>query len=906
MDEVIRFALIGFGVGALYSLSSQGLLVIYRGSGVLNFALGAIGMVGAYVEWEVHTKLHEPFAVALVAGILASALIGVLTHLLLMRPLRNASGLARVAATLGVLIVLQSAAILRYGSEVQFAPSELPTTVLHISGNITISVDRLILLGIAAALTIGLWLLYRYTRFGIGTTATSENERAASALGWSPDLIAAINWGLGCGLAGLAAILIAPIATLQVSTMTNLVLAAMAAALVAGFRSFPIAFLAGMAIGIAQTEIDRFYQHPGFAESVPFLVIVAVLLIRGQALPLRDHMMQRLPALGSGRINWRALAVATAIAVLLITVCSAVWLQALTVTFGVSLVLLSIVVVTGYAGQISLGQYALAGMGAFIAGRLVATQDWPFVLAALAGVVGAVPVGVAFALPAVRTRGINLAIVTFGLGTAIELAIFGNGAYTGGFTGTVVGEPDIFGWSVSPITHPARYAFLCLGCLIVATILVANVRRSRSGRRLIAVRTNERATAALGIGVPAAKLYAFGLGSAVAALGGILIAFQNETILYTSFTNFTSITDVGWAFIGGIGSLLGPLFGATLAPGSIGTQISNEILSGLAEYIPLIGGATLILLVLRNQDGIAKETFDQLAALRARLPRRRPRPRPSRTLELPPATKTRARPLTFEARGLTVRYGGTTALEDVSFELRPGTVTGLIGPNGAGKTTAIDAVTGFARLAAGSLRLDGRDITGWNAARRARAGVSRSFQSLELFEDSTVLENLRVASDPRDGFSYLRDLVYPVTPPLPGAVVAAIEEFGLEDDLDRLVEGLPYGRRRLLAIARAVATQPSVLLLDEPAAGLDTTESAQLAPLVRRLADDWGIAVLVVEHDMDFVMGLCDSIVVLDFGHKIAEGTPREIREDEAVVAAYLGETDDEIDLEADLEAAVE
>jgi ABC-type branched-subunit amino acid transport system ATPase component len=244
--------------------------------------------------------------------------------------------------------------------------------------------------------------------------------------------------------------------------------------------------------------------------------------------------------------------------------------------------------------------------------------------------------------------------------------------------------------------------------------------------------------------------------------------------------------------------------------------------------------------------------------------------------------------------GVTVRYGGTTAVAEASLTVKPGRIVGLIGPNGAGKTSLVDAVTGFVKAAEGSITLDGRDITRWSPVRRARAGLGRSFQSLELFDDATVFDNLRAASDPRDVGSYLRDLVWPFAPPIPGQVVSAIEEFRLQEDLNRLVESLAYGQRRLLAIARAVATGPSVLMLDEPAAGLGAVESAELAHLVRRLASDWGMAILLVEHDMDFVMSVCDEIVVLDFGRKIAEGTPEVVRNDPAVIAAYLGEEETE------------
>jgi sulfate-transporting ATPase len=898
MQEVIRFALLGFGVGALYVLVSQGLIVIYRGSGVLNFALGAIGMAAAYLWWELTTNQGWAYGPAMVAGVLFAMAIGAATHLLIMRPLRQAAPLVRVIATLGVLITLQSIAVLRYEATPKFVPSKLPTDVWRIHEEIVISADRVILLGIAAVSTLVLWLVYRRTRFGLATSAVAENERAASSLGLSPDRIAVANWMLGCGLAAVAAILIVPIVTLQPQVLTNLLIAATAAALVAGFRSFPIAFAAGLAIGIAQTEVNRYVTTPGWGQAVPFLVIVAWLAIRGQALPLRDYLLQRLPSVGTGRIHWPGLIFAVALGAFLVAATPAIWIDAFTVTFCVAIVLLSIVLLTGYAGQLSLAQYALAGFGAYVAGRLGAAQGVPFWLGVLIGVAAAVPVGMLFALPAVRTRGINLAIVTLGLGTAVELILFTNQDYTGGVAGTLVDDPKILGWDINAAGHPTRYGLVVLACLTLATLAVANIRRGRSGRRLIAVRTNERAAAALGISVWEAKLFAFGISAAIAALGGILIAFRSTSITYTVFDSFTSITSVGFAMIGGIGYLLGPVLGAQLAPGAIDARILDEIGGNdLAKYVPLIGGVTLILLVLANQNGMARELIAQVGWVRTRLgagvgwlaaPQRPPTRLPEGD-----GTVERAVPRTLQATDLTVRFGGTTAVDGVALTVAPGRVVGLIGPNGAGKTTFIDAVTGFVR-AGGRITLDGREVQTWSPARRARAGLGRSFQSLELFEDVTVMENLLAASDPRDLVSYARDVVWPLAPPLPAPVVSAVREFGLQDDLDRNVEDLPYGRRRLVAIARALATHPSVLLLDEPAAGLSEAESAELARVVRRLADDWGIGILLVEHDMTFVMAICDELVVLDFGRVIARGTPDEVRRDAAVVAAYLGEEEPE------------
>jgi sulfate-transporting ATPase len=229
-------------------------------------------------------------------------------------------------------------------------------------------------------------------------------------------------------------------------------------------------------------------------------------------------------------------------------------------------------------------------------------------------------------------------------------------------------------------------------------------------------------------------------------------------------------------------------------------------------------------------------------------------------------------------------------------ERRPGTVLGNIGPNGAAKTTLIDTVTGLTRGYSGSISLDGEAIDGWSAVRRSRAGIGRSLQSLELFGDLTVRDNLRAAADQRDLRAYVTDLVWPKSAPLSPAAVAAVREFKLENDLDRRPNELSYGRRRLVAIARAMAAEPSILLLDEPGAGLDELERVELGQIVRRLATDFGIAVLLVEHDVNLVMSVCDRILVLDFGKPIAEGTPAEVRHNPAVLTAFLGTPDDDSD----------
>ena len=261
---------------------------------------------------------------------------------------------------------------------------------------------------------------------------------------------------------------------------------------------------------------------------------------------------------------------------------------------------------------------------------------------------------------------------------------------------------------------------------------------------------------------------------------------------------------------------------------------------------------------------------------------------------LPDVVREPVEPATLEASNITVRFGGVVAVNGVSVTVNPGEIVGLIGPNGAGKTTLIDAITGFVKPATGSILVNGKAVDSLPVYKRARGGLSRSFQQLELFESSTVRENLMVASDGYSHVPYMTDIVRPTNPPLSSTAVAAVKELELDQYLDVRVSDLPYGRRRLVAIARAIAVAPSILLLDEPAAGLSGSETAELATVVRRLAQEWKLGILVIEHDMSFVMSVCDRITVLDFGSQIATGTPAEVRADRAVITAYLGEGDED------------
>jgi sulfate-transporting ATPase len=887
VDVFLKFLLLGLGVGGAYSLLALGVVLVYRGSGVVNFAQGAVGLFGVAIFYELR-KHHAGTPVAVVVGVAASAALGVLIQTGIMRPLRSASPLMRVVATLAILSVITEGATIRYGVTPLTVAGLFPQNALKFSSHIIVGEDRMINLGITVVLTVVLWVIYRKTLFGLRTTAAAENQRAAASLGHSPNLLAAGNWAAGGALAGIAGILLAPITSLSPQALTLTIVPALAAALFGNFSSFPLTLAGGLLIGILESESTNYIHTPGWATAVPFLVIVLVLLLRGRAIPLRSEIADRLPSLGTGRIALIGAPVGLIVTVLLDGWFTGSWAAAIQTGTVYAFIALSLVVVTGYAGQLSLAQFALAGVGALVASRMADAWSVPFPLAFLCGVALTIVGGAVVALPAVRIRGVSLAVVTMSLAVVLTSVLLTNPNYTGGtLRGTVVPPPKILGYSIDPVAHGVRYANFGVILLFLIGITVANLRRGRAGRRMVAVRDNERAAASLGISVASVKLYAFALAGGLAAIGGILLAFQNPNVVFDPYNVFTSINAILFSVIGGIGFIGGAVTAGVGAPSGPFAEILNHFFTAGNWYLFYAALLTLVVLVL-NPDGLAAKQSEQIAWIRARITRRGRR---EKQWDLSVSTVRRVEPKTLAVRELGVRFGSVNALQDVSLTVKPGRVLGLIGPNGAGKTTLIDAVTGFIKGHSGAVTIDGEPVAKISSARRARIGLTRSFQSLELFEDLTVADNLRTASDRRDVGAYATDLVHPGKPALSPQAVTAVKEFQLEQYLNKLPRELPYAQRRLVGIARAVAAAPSILLLDEPAAGLDQQSTSELGTLIRRLAEEWGMAILLIEHDVQMVLGVCDEIVVLNFGQMLATGTPDEVRRNPAVVDAYLGST---------------
>ena len=397
---------------------------------------------------------------------------------------------------------------------------------------------------------------------------------------------------------------------------TSLLIPALAAAVVGRMSSFPVTVLAGMVIGVAESEMAHYITAPGWPAALPFIIVFAVLAVRGRTLPRRGELTStRLASVGSGRVRPLALMAVIALALVWIYTVSGSWAATTVTEITIGIVILSVVVVTGYAGQLSLCQFALAGVGAYVAGRLFAAVGLPFGVALLLAVVAAVPVGVVVGLPAVRSRGTDLAVATLCLAVAVESVLFDSAKLTGGDLGTDVSSASLFGIKMDTVTDTRGFAVVCLVFAVLAGLVVANLRRSRTGRQLLAIRSNERAAAALGISVVGVKLRAFTIGSAIAALGGALFAFENSPIVYTSFTWLNSPYITGFGVIGGVGYGAGPYFGSSLAPGSLGSSIGNLFGYNIQTYLLLASGFILILMVIQSPDGVAARTSRDIVKL---------------------------------------------------------------------------------------------------------------------------------------------------------------------------------------------------------------------------------------------------------------------------------------------------
>ena len=909
MTSHLVFLLLGLANGAVFASLALGLVVTYRSSGVVNFATGAIALFTAYMyaflrqgkllllipglPQTVGIGAKLGFAPALVAALLLAAVLGLILYGAIFRPMRTAPPVARAVASIGVMVVLTGVMSQRLGTSPVNVTSIFPTKTYSI-GSVHVSGDRIWFAATVLLVTAGLAAAFRFTRFGLHTRAAAETEKGAYVSGISPDRIAAINWMISAAVAGLAGVLIAPIVPLVPSAYTLFIIPALAAAILGRFQNLVPAVVAGLAIGMIQSLTTQLQvQHSwlpssGLPEMVPLVLIIAVLAIRARPLPSRGALIQQ--SLGRaprpGKVTLPAL-VPAAVAVVALLALHGAWRAALVTSLIMAIVSLSLVVVTGYAGQVSLAQLTLAGAAGFLLGPLTTSWGVPFPIAPLLAALGAMVIGVIVGLPALRIRGLPVAVVTLALAVALEAVWFRNSDLVSSSGKNVTG-PSLFGFNLrvgSGNAYPRmEFCLLVLVVLVAVAIGVAKLRTSRLGSAMLAVRANERSAAAAGIDVVRTKLAAFAIGAFIAGVGGSLLAYKQGNVTFDSFDAVLGLSVFATAYLAGITSVSGGILAGILGFEGLVFLASDRWL-GLGDWYQAVTGIGLILTVVVNPEGIVGPIhvkIDEWRMARARGSGRGPASvsssvpaAPVLTALEPPAVS----PALLSLRDVGVRYGGVSAVDGVTLDVPEGAIVGLIGPNGAGKTTLIDAISGFA-TASGAISLSGRRIDHLKPHQRIRAGLGRTFQAIELWNDLTVSENVVVglaAATGRAGAG-------------PHALEETFEVLGLAAVAHRPAGELSQGQRQLVSIARALIGRPKVLLLDEPAAGLDSAESQWLGDRLRDIRDS-GVTIFLIDHDMGLVLGLCDHIEVLNFGSIIASGPPSAIRGDRLVAEAYLGST---------------
>ena len=569
---------------------------------------------------------------------------------------------------------------------------------------------------------------------------------------------------------------------------------------------------------------------------------------------------------------------------------------------------LALNLLTGYAGQISLGHAGLLGAGAFASGLVTSRAGAPMWIGLVAAAATGAVIALIIGFPALRLRGLYLAMVTIAFGFMMYSFALRWGALTGGSAGVELPRRL---WGDTMLIDQSDMLAVVLTVLVLVWVLDSNVTRTRLGRAFRAIRENEAVAQSFGIDVARSKLFAFTLSGALAGISGALwgnaVGFVNSESIAFQFQ--MSLLLVIMVVVGGLGSRVGTVV-AAFAFGLFPFVVEGLHIDRLTGTEGLIGPALLMYTIARHPGGFAqaiREARERRAVRRVRQatitedeaePPMPALPRMPRPDGLARRTVTDPLAAVLEVHNVTVSFGGLVAVDDASLEVRRGQIVGLIGPNGAGKTTLFNSISGLIRPPRGRVVMLGRDVSALPAHRRAALGIARTFQQIGLSKDQTVLENLLLAQHQLAGYDGGRALLY--TPRVAGAerdmeerARAAIAALGFEGREQTPLRQLSHGQQRIVEVGCALLTDPELLMLDEPSAGMSPAAAENLADRLRELRDEMGRTVLLIEHNVPLVLDVCDYVYVLNFGRVLAAGTPDEILAHPDVIGAYLGEAAD-------------
>lgn len=553
------------------------------------------------------------------------------------------------------------------------------------------------------------------------------------------------------------------------------------------------------------------------------------------------------------------------------------------------IIVLGLYFTLGLTGQLSLAQAAFWGIGAYTAAILTKVVGLPIPVAMIAAAVLAGVMGIIVGVPTLKLKGLYLAMVTIAFVQIVYLVLLNWMDFTGGPNGiSRIPTPNL---GFIQLNNSWNYFYLVVAFVVLLVWFARNVTESSLGRAMMAVRESQIAAEAMGINASRVKIIAFVFSAVYAGIAGSLYVHRMTYVNPLLFTYDETIRMLSALLIGGRHSVVGALVGGSLL------YMLPEWLRFMQKYYMAIYGGAIVLAMVFLPLGVVGVPSTIAEALRRRrgvTEEVKAEPVDRQIVQFKPRLDevSADQPL-LVVDNVTQRFGGLVAVREVSIDIRPGEIRGLIGPNGSGKTTLMNVISGIYTPGEGRIKFKGHEIVGTSVHKIAQLGLCRTFQTIRLFDHMSVLANVMAAhyAQSKSGLGHIL-----FRTPSFGAEerhfaersLAALDAVGIADAAEQRAGTLPYGKRRLLEIARAIATDANLILLDEPAAGMNPAEKEHLISVIARLRDI-GITIMLIEHDMNVVMSLADRIACLNFGMKIADGNPREIQGNELVIEAYLG-----------------
>jgi len=902
---LLIYIIAGLTTGSIFGLAAVGVVLTYKTSGIFNFAQGALATLSAFLFYFLQAQHGVPWPVAAMVCILvAGPLMGLVLELLARR-LATRDLPTKVMGTIGLLLFIQGGLYLLYPPGPYRGVTQfLPSAAFSFFGT-PVQAYRVIIFAIGGTAVAALTIFLRRSRSGVAMRGVVDDPDLLDISGTSPARIRRLSWVIGSTFAAASGVLLAPLLTLDPTTFTLLIVTAFGAAAIGAFTSLPLTYLGGLLIGIAQAVLQKYIINSsgllsGLPASLPFLVLFLLLLFAPR---LRRPSTARIPP-RSQADTWQPPATLRggALVVLVGVLCAVpafagLYLADWTRFLAYMIVFLSLGLLVRMSGQVSLAQVSFMAIGVCAFSDLAVGHHWPWFAALLAAGLIAAPIGAVLAIPAIRFPGLYLALATLGFGILVEQMFYGQSYMFGSYgLGKSVPMPQL---SWLGLTGPNGYYYLVLVIVLVLCVVTVMINHSRLGRLLRAMGDSARGLASVGASINVSRVLVFVLAACLAAVGGVLDAGALGTVgpayydpmlsLQLFVVILLTVGGVPWyAILAAAAQTLIPAYISSSA--TVGYALTAIFGLGAIQMAMTGPGFLQLPSGLRN----AIDRYFPPVTLWKRAARRPSWYREAAGSELPdsaPATAGGG----LRVDGVTVRYGGLVAADHISLTAAAGKITGLIGPNGAGKTTVFNACAGAVHTASGSVYLNGERFDGLGPAVRARRGLGRTFQQMELFDSLRVRDNVALGCE--GGYAGRNPLDHLFSRRRQRAAVrqrtsAALDMCGIAELADTPVRNLATGQRRLVEMARCLAGRFTMLLLDEPSSGLDPVETRHFGEILTRAVRARNVGILLIEHDMALVNQVCDYVYVVDFGKNLFDGTAAQASASDVVRAAYLGEDD--------------